>query len=71
MAVDSVVLFEVKAEMFRRETGSLAPGKDSPAARGGYDEDAVRKQWDEWHERNGAMIRKVLEVHQALFGDEE
>lgn len=46
---DMVERYEAEAATFYTETGVLAPGKDAPAAMGGYDADEVRhKLWRVW-----------------------
>lgn len=53
--------FEDIAEWFRRETGFLRPGKDSPMALGGR-EGERRTEWFEWAERKGAEVRAVIQA---------
>ena len=42
--------FEYMADLFYRQTGHMAPGKDSPAAFGVVDREEVQKAWAEWVE---------------------
>lgn len=49
---DPVEQYEANAEAFYRETRIMAPGKDIPAAMGGYDEHELRaKLWRVWLEK--------------------
>ena len=46
---DMVERYEAEAATFCKETGVMAPGKDAPAAMGGYDADELRhKLWRVW-----------------------
>ena len=45
-------LFDKQAELFRRDTGYIAPGKDISPAEGGYSvqQDCERMSlWNAWH----------------------
>lgn len=58
---DSFEDFEEQAEAFRKETGFMRPGKDSPAAYGGEDDRELR------HERYAAWVTsKVQAARDAL-----
>ena len=54
--------YEANAEAFYRETRIMAPGKDIPAAMGGYDEHELRaKLWRVWLE-NQRMADRIREL---------
>ena len=42
--------FEYMAELFYRQTGFMAPGKDSPAGFGATDDGERLKVWKSWAE---------------------
>ena len=42
--------FEYMADLFYRQTGFMAPGKDSPAAFGVTDDDERMEAWKVWVE---------------------
>ena len=42
--------FEYMAELFYKQTGYMAPGKDSPAAFGVTDREKSMEAWIEWTE---------------------
>lgn len=52
--------FEYMAELFYKETGFMAPGKDSPAAFGVTDRDERDAKWKEWTEE---FYNKLFELH--------
>lgn len=43
--------FEYMAKLFYKETGLMAPGKDSPAAFGVTDREERQIAWKEWVEK--------------------
>lgn len=42
--------FEYMAELFYKQTGYIAPGKDSPTALGVTDREKTQEVWKEWVE---------------------
>jgi hypothetical protein len=59
------------AEQFHRDTGFMAPGKDQPAAMGGYPTiDERRAAWYAWRDKRDALITTRLQrvVHIADHG---
>ena len=48
--MDANERFEYMAELFYKQTGYMAPGKDCPAAFGGGDYDKRIEMWKEWVE---------------------
>jgi hypothetical protein len=48
--MDANERFEYMAELFYKQTGYMAPGKDSPAAFGDGDIDKRIEMWREWTE---------------------
>lgn len=48
--MDAIERFEYMAELFHKETGLMAPGKDSPAAFGATDMEERVKKWGDWTE---------------------
>ena len=54
---NSLETFERIADLFRRDTGMLRPGKDQAMALGGHPTDEERdKAWREWCERKNAEL---------------
>ncbi len=55
---DTTKRFEDLADAFRRETGLLAPGKDTLAAAGGFpSEEERRERWRAWCAARAAKSR--------------
>ncbi len=48
--MDANERFEYMAELFYKETGFMAPGKDSPAGMGATDREARQAKWGKWIE---------------------
>ncbi len=48
--MDANERFEYMAELFYKQTGHMAPGKDSPAAFGVTDREEAQEAWKEWVE---------------------
>ena len=63
--------FDDVADQFYRETGFMRPGKDQPAAMGGYPTSEQRREaWDAWVTKRDADIEARLRrvVHIADHG---
>lgn len=53
--------FEILAELFRRATGVMAPGKDCPPGFSTATDEERRAAWTEWL-RDRALLRAVDEI---------
>lgn len=54
--------FEYMAELFYKETGLMAPGKDSPAAFGVTDMDERQREFTKWVEE---FFSKLFDLHES------
>lgn len=54
--------FEYMAELFYKETGFMAPGRDSPAAFGGVSSQVRQDKWDEWAPK---FYCEMFELHKS------
>lgn len=62
MIIDPNTRFEAMADAFYRETGQLAPGKDSPAFSESFEQrQQVYKKWLDQHGRTLAAFVNALE----------
>lgn len=67
----SNMIYEVKAEAFRRMTGHMAPGKDaSPASYPAPLEDRAAA-WDKWHADHRDILRAFTLALACVVPDEE
>lgn len=57
---DDTTAFERIADWFRRDTGYLRPGKDSPAALS-HDQEERRKAWDIWCDTMSRVVRESMQ----------
>lgn len=56
--------YEYLADLFFKETGLMAPGKDCPAAFGGqHDERERAEKWKEWIER---FYSELFVLHKSV-----
>ena len=54
--MDSNTKFEIKASVFHKMTGMLAPGKDGGCMNVGESFEERIRAWDEWHIENDRII---------------
>ena len=60
--MDANQRYEHMAELFYKDSGFMAPGKDSPAAFGVVDRELVMKAWKEWVEN---LYSDLFLLHQS------
>lgn len=56
----TTLAFEIKAAVFERITGHLAPGKDAPAD-GLYSRESRERAWREWNDKYGAVVSLTID----------
>jgi hypothetical protein len=66
MPFDATDRYEVRARVFRNMTGEWPPGKDVPAAVGGYDAEASRLAWAEWEDKFGRCVTEVFSAIEEI-----
>lgn len=68
MVLDDLTRFEIRASVFYKVKGKLAPGKDWPAALGPRPE-TLLAEWDEWNRQNGKLLKMVLDAVEEHVAD--
>ncbi len=66
MKLDATSRFEIKADAFYRETGHLAPGKDSTVF--SVSDEERRESWGDWNTIYGKVIDRVLDAAEKHLG---
>lgn len=66
--IDSNMVFEVKAEAFRRMTGYMAPGKDAGSRpdMASYEERSAA--WESWNQANKDCVIAIIAAMQSVLG---
>ena len=62
--------YEYMAELFYKETGMMAPGKDNPAAFGGADELSEREIFEAWDKWTAEFYEKLFDLHKSTLDKE-
>lgn len=65
MLIDPNTRFEAMADVFYRDTGQLAPGKDAPQ----FSESQVARKakWHDWLAHNGRICNQLFEALEKLL----
>ena len=65
--MDSNTKFEIKASVFHKMTGMLAPGKDGGCMTVGESFEERIRAWDKWHIENDKIIKSfILSIENVL-----
>jgi hypothetical protein len=67
--MNASLLFDIKAEVFRRVTGHLAPGKDCAAGRNPSERamEIAEGAWINWHRDYGPAVELTAEVAESFL----